>query len=156
MLGIRVLDLQKGSPAPHASVVTEALGSGGAGRGRFQHRRRSAIPSSRAPSRSALSGCRSWLTAHAHLVIPDSPSPRRTDSLLILRDTQQLKPVWRPKRKPSGASPISDRVVARTKPHEFVTQIRKAIQDTVPAFAGVNLTKLGPTGVRANAQAVAS
>ena len=38
-----------------------------------------------------------------------------------------------------------------TKPHEFVTQIRKAIQDTAPAFAGVNLTKLGPTGARAGA-----
>ena len=70
---------------------------------------------------------------------------------------QQLKPVLETKAESEWR--VADLLIASlhgTKPHEFVTQIRKAIQDTVPAFAGVNLTKLGPTGVRANAQAVAS
>jgi predicted molibdopterin-dependent oxidoreductase YjgC len=70
---------------------------------------------------------------------------------------QQLKPALEPNGETEWR--VVDLLLSSlhgTKPHEFVTQIRKAIQDTAPAFAGVNLTKLGPTGVRANAQAVAS
>jgi NADH dehydrogenase/NADH:ubiquinone oxidoreductase subunit G len=106
----------------------------------------------------ALSGCKTTLTERADLVIPGLTFAEK-DGLVVNFEghVQQLKPALEPK----GATEwrVADLLIASlhgTKPHEFVTQIRKAMQDHVPAFAGVNLTKLGPTGVRANAQAVTS
>ena len=40
-------------------------------------------------------------------------------------------------------------------PHASIAHLRKAIQDTVPAFAGVDLLKLGLTGARTTGQAAA-
>jgi NADH dehydrogenase/NADH:ubiquinone oxidoreductase subunit G len=96
ILGIRVLDLQKGSPAPHASVVTEALGSDGVLVAVGFNTDVAPLDSIVACAKSvvALAGCRSWLTAHAHLVIPGLTYAEK-DGLIINFEghVQQLKPV---------------------------------------------------------------
>ncbi len=158
MLGIRVIDLQNG--AAEAAPIVDALGADGVlitvGFNTDVARLDSIV--ARAKKIIALSGCKSSLTDRAHLVIPGLTFAEK-DGLVVNFEghVQQLKPAIEPK----GATEwrVVDLLIASlhgTQPHEFVTHIRKAIQDTVPAFAGANLTKLGPTGVRANGHAVAS
>jgi NADH-quinone oxidoreductase subunit G len=106
----------------------------------------------------ALAGCKNALTERADLVIPGLTFADK-DGLVVNFEghVQQLRPAINPIAETEWR--IADLLIASlsgTKTHEFVTHIRKAIEDNVPAFAGLNLTKLGPTGVRANAHAVAS
>ncbi len=155
MLGIRVVDLHKGMVAP----VVEALGGDGVLVAVGFNTDVAPLDAilSRAKRVVALSGCKSTLTERAHLVIPGLTFAEK-DGLVVNFEghVQQLKPALEPQGESEWR--VVDRLIASlhgTKPHEFVTQIRKAIQDTVPAFAGVDLTKLGPTGARANAHAAA-
>jgi NADH dehydrogenase/NADH:ubiquinone oxidoreductase subunit G len=158
MLGIRVVDLQR--PGADASALANALGNDGVLVAVGFNTDTAALDPVVAHAQKviALSGCKSPLTDRADLVVPGLTFAEK-DGLVVNFEghVQQLKPAldvqgeteWR----------VVDLLISSlhgTKPHEFVTQIRKAIQDTVPAFAGVNLTKLGPTGARTNAQAVTS
>ncbi len=158
MLGIPVLDLQHSAAA--AASVNAALGTEGVLVTVGFNTDVAPLDSimARAKTIVALSGCKSTLTDRAHLVIPGLTFAEK-DGLVVNFEghVQQLKPCFDPKGESEWR--VVDLLTASlhgTKPHEFVTQIRKAMQETVPAFAGVNLTKLGPTGIRANAQAVTS
>ncbi len=158
MLGIRVLNMQTAGAS--VSAVTDALGSDGVLVAVGFNTDVAAIESIAAHAKTVavLSGCKNSLTDRAQLVIPGLTFAEK-DGLVVNFEghVQQLKPAIDPKGETEWR--VVDLVIASlhgTKPHEFVTQIRKAIQDTVPAFAGVDLTRLGPTGVRANAQAVTS
>jgi len=160
MLGIRVVNLQASSPGPEASAITEALGSDGVLVAVGFNTDVAALEPilARAKKIVALSGCKSWITDRADLVIPGLTFAEK-DGLVVNFEghVQQLRPTIDSKGETEWR--VVDLLIASlngTKPHEFVTQIRKAIQDSVPAFAGVNLTKLGSTGVRANAHAWAS
>lgn len=158
MLGIRVVDLQR--PGADASAISNALGNNGVlvavG---FNTDTAPLDPIvARAHKVVALAGCKSPLTDRADLVIPGLTFAEK-DGLVVnfVGHVQQLKPALEPQGETEWR--VVDLLISSlhgTKPHEFVTQIRKAIQDAVPGFAGVDLTKLGPTGVRANAQAVTS
>ncbi len=157
MLGIRVLDLQQGAAA--ASPIIEALGSDGVLIAIGFNTGVAALDPvvARAKKIVALVGCTSTLTARADLVIPGLTFAEK-DGLVVNFEghVQQLKPALDPVGETEWR--VVDLLIASllgTKPHEFVTQIRKAIHDGVPAFTDVNLTKLGPTGARANAHAVA-
>jgi NADH dehydrogenase/NADH:ubiquinone oxidoreductase subunit G len=159
MLGIPVLDLQTSAGSANASAVINALGSDGVLIAVGFNTDVAALDPvvARAKKVVALSGCKSTLTDRADLVIPGLTFAEK-DGLVVNFEghVQQLKPALEPKGETEWR--VVDLLVASllgTKPHEFVTQIRKAIQDGVPAFAGVNLTKLGPTGARADAHAVA-
>ncbi|MCI0453075.1 MAG: 2Fe-2S iron-sulfur cluster-binding protein [Candidatus Latescibacteria bacterium] len=157
LLGIRLLDLERGATA--AAPVIEALGSDGVliavG---FNTDVAPLDPiMARAKKIVALSGCKNALTDRADLVVPGLTFAEK-DGLVVnfQGHVQQLKPALEPAGETEWR--VVDLLIASllgTKPHEFVTQIRKAIQDGVPAFAGVNLTKLLPTGARADARAVA-
>jgi NADH-quinone oxidoreductase subunit G len=158
MLGIRVVDLQR--PGADASAITNALGSDGVLLAVGFNTDTAALDPivARAHKVVALAGCKSSLTDRADLVIPGLTFAEK-DGLVVNFEghVQQLKPALEPQGDTEWR--VVDLLISSlhgTKPHEFVTQIRKAIQDNVPAFAGVNLTKPGPTGVRANAQAVTS
>jgi NADH-quinone oxidoreductase subunit G len=158
MLGIPVLDLQTG--AANGATVTSALGSDGVLIAVGFNTDVTALTemAARAKTLIVLSGCKSALTDRADLVIPGLTFAEKEGLVVNFEGhVQQLKPAIDPKGESEWR--VVDQLIASlhgTKPHEFVTQIRKAIQDNAPAFAGVNLTKLGPTGVRANAPAVAS
>ncbi len=154
LLGIRLLDLHHGAVA-HA---VEALGSDGVLIAVGFNTNVEALDPivARAKKVIALAGCTSTLTERADLVIPGLTFAEK-DGLVVNFEghVQQLKPALDPHGETEWR--IVDLLISSlhgTKPHEFVAQIRKAIQDTVPAFAGVDLTKLGPTGVRANAPAM--
>jgi NADH-quinone oxidoreductase subunit G len=159
MLGIRVLNLQPPASGDDASVVTNSLGTEGVLVAVGFNSNIAPLDSivARAKKVVALSGCKSTLTDRADLVIPGLTFAEK-DGLVVNFEghVQQLKPALESKGETEWR--VVDLLIASllgTKPHEFVTQIRKAIQDGVPAFAGVNLTKLGPTGARADAHAVA-
>ena len=154
MLGIRLLDLHHGAVA-HA---VEALGHDGVLVAVGFNTDVAALDpiAARAKKVVALSGCKNSLTERADLVIPGLTFAEK-DGLVVNFEghVQQLKPALEPPGDTEWR--VVDLLISSlhgTKPHEFVTQIRKAIQDNVPAFAGVDLTKLGPTGVRTNAHAV--
>lgn len=158
MLGIRVVDLQRGSAA--ATPVVEALGNDGVLIAVGFNTDVAVLDAivARAKKVVALSGCKSALTDRADLVIPGLTFAEK-DGLVVNFEghVQQLRPALEPAGETEWR--VVDLLISSlhgTKPHEFVTQIRRAIQDTVPAFAGVDLVKPGPTGVRANAQTVAS
>lgn len=160
LLGIRVLDLQTSASTSNASAITNALGADGVLVTVGFNTDVAPLDSivARAHKVIALAGCKSTLTDRADLVIPGLTFAEK-DGLVVNFEghVQQLKPAL----EPQGATEwrVADLLIASlhgTKPHEFVTEIRKAMQDHVPAFTGVNLTKLGPTGARANAQAVTS
>jgi NADH dehydrogenase/NADH:ubiquinone oxidoreductase subunit G len=155
MLGLRVLDLQKGSD----DAVTGALGSGGVliTVGFNTHVEALAPALARASSVIALSGCVSSLTGLADLVVPGLTFAEK-DGLVVNFEghVQQLRPAIDSKGETEWR--IADALLASlrgTKPYESVAHVRKAIVDSVPAFAGVDLVKLGPTGVRVAAQPVA-
>jgi NADH-quinone oxidoreductase subunit G len=157
MLDLRVVDLQAGADA---AVLTNALGPDGVLIAVGFNTDVDAIAPviARAAKVVALSGCASSLTERADLVVTGLTFAEK-DGLIVNFEghVQQLRPAL----DPTGTSEwrIADLMIASllgTATHEFVTQVRKAIQDTVPSLAGTNLVKIGPTGVRAGAQAVAS
>jgi NADH-quinone oxidoreductase subunit G len=157
MLGIRVLDLQNGAAA--AAPAVEALGNDGVLIAVGFNTSADALAPvvARAKVVVALAGCESALTKRADVVVPGLTFAEK-DGLVVNFEghVQQLKPAIDPKGETDWR--VVDLLIASlhgTRPHEFTTQIRKAIQDGVPAFAGVDLAKLGPTGARANTQAVA-
>ncbi|HEX6790211.1 MAG TPA: 2Fe-2S iron-sulfur cluster-binding protein [Candidatus Krumholzibacteria bacterium] len=157
MLGLRVLDMQRGQTADAASLpggdgVLIAIG--------FNTDVDAIAPLWKSAGKViAISGCRSALTERADLVVPGLTFAEK-DGLVVNFEghVQQLRPAF----DTAAASDwtVLDALIASlmgTAPHEMVAQVRKAIQDTVPAFAGVNLLKTGLTGVRASAgQPVAS
>jgi NADH dehydrogenase/NADH:ubiquinone oxidoreductase subunit G len=154
-----VLDLQTGTPDSNGSAITTALGSDGVliAVGFNTDVAALAPAAARAKALIMLAGCRNALTDRADVVVPGLTFAEK-DGLVVNFEghVQQLKPAIDPRGETEWR--VVDQLIASlhgTKPHEFVTQIRKAIQDSVPAFTGVPLVKLGPTGARANAQMVA-
>lgn len=156
MLGLRVIDLTSGADA---SVVTGALGGDGillaVG---FNTHVAPALDAILAEARRivALSGCASELTARAELVIPGLTFAEKDG--LVVNFEGHVQPL-RPAIDAKGESEwrIADALISSlcgTKPHESVAHVRKAIMDGVPAFAGVDLNRLGLTGARAAAQTV--
>jgi NADH-quinone oxidoreductase subunit G len=157
MLGLRVIDLTAGADA---SVVTGTLGSDGillaAG---FNTHISPALDAILADAKRivAFSGCASVLTERAELVFPGLTFAEK-DGLVVNFEghVQQLRPAIDAKGESEWR--IADALLASmlgTAPHETVAHVRKAIMDVVPAFAGLDLNKLGATGARAAAQPVA-
>ena len=161
MLGIQVVDLQRPeASSSHTSAMTTALGNDGVLVAVGFNTDTAALDPIVAQAHKVvvLAGCKSTLTDRADLLVPGLTFAEK-DGLVVNFEgqVQQLKPAFDAKGETEWR--VVDLLISSLhgiKPHEFVAQIRKAIQDTAPAFAGVNLTKLGPTGARANAQAVAS
>jgi len=156
LLGIRVLDLQNGGGV---ADLTNALGPDGVliAVGFNTHVEALMPVASRAYALVALSGCETALTERAHLVIPGLTFAEK-DGLVVNFEghVQQLRPALDPRGESEWR--VADAVIASlhgSHPHEFLAQIRKAISDGVPAFAGIDLNKLGPTGARVQAQPVA-
>jgi NADH dehydrogenase/NADH:ubiquinone oxidoreductase subunit G len=152
MLGLRVLDLQAGADA---SPAANALGADGVliAVGFNTHVEAIGSVVARARKVIALSGCKSSLTERADLVVPGLTFAEK-DGLVVNFEghVQQLRPALDPAGETEWR--IADALIASllgTALHDLVAQIRKAIQDTEPAFAGVGLVKIGPTGVRAGA-----
>jgi NADH-quinone oxidoreductase subunit G len=156
MLGLRVLDLRRGADA---SVVADALGSDGVlfavG---FNTHVSPALDAILADTGKivALSGCASALTERADVVFPGLTFAEK-DGLVVNFEghVQQLRPAFDPRGETEWR--IADMLLASLrggKPHESVAHVRKAIMDAVPAFAGLDLNRLGPTGARAAAQPV--
>ena len=157
MLGLRVIDLASGADA---SVVTGALGGDGilfaVG---FNTHVSPALDIILADAKKivALAGCTSALTDRADIVVPGLTFAEK-DGLVVNFEghVQQLRPALDPKGETEWR--IADALISSllgAKPHEFAAQVRKAIMDAVPAFAGTDLNKLGSTGARAAAQPVA-
>ncbi len=157
LLGLRVLDL---NTSAGGAPVTDALGGDGAllavG---FNTHVTPALDAiiGRARTIVALSGCASPLTERAGVVVPGLTFAEK-DGLVVNFEghVQRLRPAIDPKGETEWR--IADALTASllgTKPHEIVAQVRKAIMDGVPAFAGTDLVKLGLTGVRVAAQPVA-
>jgi NADH-quinone oxidoreductase subunit G len=106
----------------------------------------------------ALSGCKSALTERADLVIPGLTFAEK-DGLIVNFEghVQQLRPAIDAKGETEWR--IIDALLASltgNATHASIAHLRKAIADTAPAFAGVDLTRVGLTGVRAARQAVTS
>ena len=154
MLGLRVVDLQRGANTEIPVDKDTVLMTVG-----FNTDVDALRPLWEAAGKViALSGCKSALTERADVVVPGLTFAEK-DGLIVNFEgqVQQLRPALDP-----GAATewqILDAMIASllgTATHEFVAQIRKAIQDTVPAFLGLDLVKIPLTGVRADGQAVAS
>jgi NADH-quinone oxidoreductase subunit G len=152
LLDLRVLDLHTGAAV---SQLTNALGSDGVlvAVGFNTHVEAIGEGVARAKKVIALSGCQSSLTERADLVVPGLTFAEK-DGLVVNFEghVQQIRPAL----DPAGESEwrVVDALIASlmgTAPHEFVAQVRKAIQDTVPAFAGADLVRISPTGVRVGA-----
>ncbi len=159
MLGIPVLNLQTGG-GDTGDAVTTALGLDGVLITVGFNTDVKALEGIVAKTKTvvALAGCKNALTERADLVIPGLTFADK-DGLVVNFEghVQQLRPAINPMAETEWR--IVDSLLASlsgTQTHEFVTHIRKSMEESVPAFAGLNLTKLGPTGVRANAHAVAS
>ena len=155
MLGLRVVDLQAGADA---GAIGNALGTDAVlvAVGFNTHVDAIAPLVASAKKVVAISACQSPLTERADLVIPGLTFAEK-DGLVVNFEghVQQLRPALEAHGETEWR--IADTLISSllgTARHEFVTQVRKAIQDTAPAFAGVNLVKIGPTGVRVSAQAV--
>jgi NADH dehydrogenase/NADH:ubiquinone oxidoreductase subunit G len=157
LLGLRVLDLQAGKGADD---VTRALGADGVlvAVGFNTHVEAIAGVVAHAKRVIALSGCRSALTERADIVVPGLTFAEK-DGLVVNFEghVQQLRAAL----DPHGAQEwrVADALIASLlgiAMHEFAAQIRKAIMDSVPAFAGVDLVKIGPNGVRVPAAAAVS
>lgn len=156
MLGLRLLNLQRGSGA---DALATALGSDGVliVVGFNTHVEALAPVTARAKALIVVSGCRSALTERADLVIPGLTFAEK-DGLVVNFEghVQQLRPALDPKGESEWR--VADRLIAEltgNAVHEFVTQVRQAIAEGAPAFAGVDLTRVGPNGVRVAAQPVA-
>ena len=154
MLGLRVLDMQGGPNAEISNAAHDAvlLTIG------FNTHVEALAPLWESARRViALSGCASALTERADLVIPGVTFAEK-DGLVVNFEghVQQLRPAFETTAETEWR--ILDALQASLRasaPHESVAHVRKAIQDSVPAFGGLNLLKTGATGVRANGHAVA-
>jgi NADH-quinone oxidoreductase subunit G len=158
LLGLRVLDLQRNGAGSDA--VVNALGPDGVliavG---FNTDVSPALDPivSRAKTIIALSACSTSLTERADLVVAGLTFAEK-DGLVVNFEghVQQLRPAIDAKNDTEWR--IADALLASltgAKTHELAAHVRKAIMDTVPAFAGVDLIKLGLTGARVAAQPVA-
>jgi len=157
LLGLRVVELQGGGDA---TAVVNALGSDGILIAVGFNTDTDAISPivARATRVIALAGCASLLTERADLLVPGTTFAEK-DGLIVNFEghVQQLRPAFDHVAETEWR--VVDALIASllgTVKHEFTAQVRKAIQDTVPAFAGVDLVKIGLTGVRVSAQTVAS
>jgi NADH-quinone oxidoreductase subunit G len=156
MLGLRLVDMQRG----HTADAVKLLGGEGVLIAVGFHRHVEAIaPVWQAAGRViALSGCASALTARADLVVPGVTFAEK-DGLVVNFEghVQQLRPAI--ETRAISEWMFIDSLIASlmgSAPHDVLAQVRKAIQDTVPAFAGVDLLRVGLAGVRAAGQPVAS
>ena len=156
MLGLRVVDLATGADV---SALAGALGGGGVllavG---FNTHVSPALDAIMADAKKivAVSGRASALTARADVVVPGLTFAEK-DGLVVNFEghVQRLRPAIDAKGETEWriADTLSSSLLG-TKPHESVAQVRKAIMEEVPALAGLDLNKLGPTGARAAAQPV--
>jgi len=154
LLGLRVLDLQRGA-APELNShlggdsVLVAVG--------FNTHVEAIAPLVRAAAKVvALSGCRSALTEAAHLVVPGRTFAEK-DGIVVNFEghAQLLRPALDTKADHEWL--IIDALIASLTggaPSASIAHVRKAIQDSVPAFAGVDLLKLGLAGARTGGQTV--
>ncbi len=157
LMGLQVLDLTNGADA---AKVTGALGSDGVlvavG---FNTHVSPAMDAVLESTRKivAVSGCLSPLTERADVVFPGLTFAEK-DGLVVNFEghVQQLRAALDPKGETDWR--IADALLASlqgTKRYESLAHVRKAIMDGVPAFAGMDLNRLGLTGARAAAQPVA-
>lgn len=158
MLGMRVLDLQHGG----ADELKNQLGSDGVlltvG---FNTHVDAIAPVWKSAARViALSGCKSALTEAAALVVPGRTFAEKEGVIVNFQGhAQMLRPALETKAETETEWRIIDALIASllgTPVHASIAHLRKAIQDGVPAFGGVDLLKLGLTGARATGQTIAS
>jgi len=154
MLGLRVLDLQRGG----VNDVQNELGSDGVllTVGFNTHVEAIAPLWSSAAKVIALSGCRSALTEAADLVVPGRTFAEK-DGIVVNFEghAQQLRPAIDTKAEHEWR--VIDAVISSltgSAPHPSIAHLRQAIREAAPAFADVDLLKLGLTGARVS-QAVA-
>jgi NADH-quinone oxidoreductase subunit G len=156
MLGLRVLDLQRGG----ADELGNQLGNDGVllAVGFNTHVDAIAPLWKIAAKVIALSGCKSALTEAAALVVPGRTFAEKEGVIVNFQGhAQQLRPALETKAETEWR--IIDALIVSllgTPAHASIAQLRKAIQDGVPAFGGVDLLKLGLTGARSTGQTVAS
>jgi hypothetical protein len=156
MLGLRVLDLQRGG----IGEVTGQLGGDGVLLAVGFNTDVDAIAPlwSGATKVIALSGCQSALTAAADIVVPGRTFAEKDGVMVNFEGhAQQLRPALETKAETEWR--ILDAMIASllgTPVHASIAHVRKAIQDGVPAFGGVDLLKLGLAGKRTTGQTVAT
>jgi NADH dehydrogenase/NADH:ubiquinone oxidoreductase subunit G len=156
MLGLRVYDLQRGE----SGEVLEMLGGDTVlvTIGFNQHVDAIAPLWNNAGKVVALSGCKSALTERADLVAPGVTFAEKEGLVVNFEgQVQQLRPAMDPRAETEWR--ILDALLASltgSATHEFIAHIRKAMQDSVPAFAGADLLKTGLHGVRVAGQPVAA
>ncbi|HKW14500.1 MAG TPA: 2Fe-2S iron-sulfur cluster-binding protein [Candidatus Krumholzibacteria bacterium] len=155
MLGLRVVDLQRGG----VSDVQNELGRDGVllTVGFNTHVEAIAPLWSSAARVIALSGCKSALTEAADLVVPGRTFAEK-DGIVVNFEghAQQLRPAIDTKAETEWR--VIDGLIASltgAAPHASIAHVRKAVMDGTPAFAGVDLLKLGLTGARTTGQTVA-
>jgi NADH dehydrogenase/NADH:ubiquinone oxidoreductase subunit G len=155
MLGLRVLDLQRGGVdelVGHLGGDSVLLAMG------FNTNVEAIAPLWSAATRViALSACRSALTEAADVVVPGRTFAEKEGVIVNFEGhAQLLRPALETKAETEWR--IIDAMIASlvgTPAHASIAHLRKAIQDGTPALAGVDLAKLGLTGVRTNGHAVA-
>ena len=154
MLGLPVVNLQRGETGeirdlPGRDGVLLAIGFN-------QHAEALAPVWQNAGKVIALSACKSGLTERADLVVPGLTFAEK-DGLIVNFEghVQQLRPTM--DVRAASEWKILDALVASLSAGKTpeLAEVRKAIQDSESAFQGLNLLKVGLTGVRAG-QAVAS
>ncbi|HEX5133275.1 MAG TPA: 2Fe-2S iron-sulfur cluster-binding protein [Candidatus Krumholzibacteria bacterium] len=157
LLGLPIIDLKAGADA---ASVTGALGNGGVllavGFNTHVSPALDAILA-HAGAVIAVSGCTSALTERADLTVPGLTFAEK-DGIVVNFEghAQTLRPALDPKGETEWC--IADALLSSLtggKRYESVAHVRKAIMDEVPAFAGTDLVKLGLTGARVAAPAVA-
>lgn len=156
MLGLRVVDLARGA----AADIQKQLGDDGVlltiG---FNTHVEAIAPLFRAAARViALSGCASALTEAAHLVVPGRTFAEK-DGIVVNFEghAQLLRPALDTRAEHEWR--IVDALITSltgVTGHPSIAHVRNAIQNGVPAFAGVDLQKLGLLGVRIAGQPVTS
>jgi NADH-quinone oxidoreductase subunit G len=155
MLGLRVVDAQRGQSVdardlPGADGVLMAVGFN-------QHADAIAPWWQNAGRVIALVGCKSVLAERADLVVPGLTFAEKEGLVVNFEShVQQLRPTIDVKGETEWR--ILDRLIASLNgnaTHETIAHLRKEIQDSVPAFAGLDLVRNSLIGVRA-AQPVAS
>jgi NADH-quinone oxidoreductase subunit G len=155
MLGLGIVDLQRGG----VGEIQERLGSESVllAVGFNTHVEAIAPLWSTATRVIALSGCRSALTEAADLVIPGRTFAEK-DGIVVNFEghAQQLRPAIDTKAEHEWR--IIDALISSllgTPAHPSIAHLRQSIREAAPAFADVDLSKLGLTGARV-AQTVAS
>jgi NADH-quinone oxidoreductase subunit G len=148
MLGLRLLDLQRGG----ANEVQDMLGSDGVllTVGFNTHVDAIAPLWNSAAKVIALSGCASALTEAADLVIPGRTFAEKDGIVVNFQgQAQLLRPAFETKAETEWR--IIDALISSLMggaPRASIAHLRQAIREGTPAFADVDLLKLGLTGVR--------